>query len=647
VSDFLRRLLETKSAYLADVDLSPGPLERLLVRSDLTGTMQLYEKEEGDLRQVTALSEPVGTARYVPRSPPEPQASGPHGAGHDKRQAIIEVDEGGNERHQLYLVDLDYAVASGPLGSHQLEPLTSEPNYGHHVAGISSDGELIGYVSNKANGVDFDLWLYEVDTGSHRCVLSAGSWLEPASGFSPDGRWLSVVRPGPFPLDNDLLLVDVTTGDTRTVLSHQGEPAYIGPPAWVSPTGFYVSSNIGSDHCAVLRYDLETGESTTFESSPGAGGDRPPGHRNWDTEPISSSDGSTVLLVENRNGSSWLTLYTTGDHGSLSDPLEIPLAEPGVVETHLIRAPILSSDGSSVFYTLSSPRIAGDVWAYRRDSAATRRLTTSPSRVSPEHLVAAVTADASSFDGETIPLFVYAKGAGAPANAQNETTPVVVIIHGGPESQSTLAFNPIVQGLVGSGFSVVVPNVRGSTGYGKRYASLDDTTRRLDSVRDLASVHEWIGANGFDASRVALWGGSYGGYMVLAGLAFLPELWAAGVDIVGISDLVTFLENTSDYRRSHREREYGSLETDRDFLASASPLRRADSIRAPLFVIHGRNDPRVPVSEAEQLVASLTERGVRCELRIYEDEGHGLARLANRLEAYPQAQNFLEDVLGP
>ena len=221
-----------------------------------------------------------------------------------------------------------------------------------------------------------------------------------------------------------------------------------------------------------------------------------------------------------------------------------------------------------------------------------------------------------------------------------------MLIHGGPESQSVLSFNPVIQGLVDAGYAVVVPNVRGSTGYGKRFASLDDTTRRLDSVRDLAAVHTWLGANGFDSARAALWGGSYGGYMVLAGLSFQPELWAAGVDIVGISDLITFLENTSDYRRAHREREYGSLAHDREFLASASPLRHADAITAPLFVIHGRNDPRVPVSEAEQLTSSLVGRQVRCELVIYEDEGHGLARLANKLDAYPRTLEFLDEVIG-
>jgi dipeptidyl aminopeptidase/acylaminoacyl peptidase len=192
---------------------------------------------------------------------------------------------------------------------------------------------------------------------------------------------------------------------------------------------------------------------------------------------------------------------------------------------------------------------------------------------------------------------------------------------------------------------VVVPNVRGSTGYGKRYASLDDTTRRLDSVRDLQSIHRALESLGFDSGRAALWGGSYGGYMTLAGLAFQPELWAAGIDIVGISNLVTFLEHTSEYRRAHREREYGSLTDHREFLTEASPLTHVEAIRAPLFVIHGRNDPRVPLGEAEQLVASLETRGVRCELRIYDDEGHGLARLPNQLDAYPRAIDFLDEVL--
>jgi dipeptidyl aminopeptidase/acylaminoacyl peptidase len=247
-----------------------------------------------------------------------------------------------------------------------------------------------------------------------------------------------------------------------------------------------------------------------------------------------------------------------------------------------------------------------------------------------------------SFDGEEVPLFAY-----RPPRPLADPPPVVVLIHGGPESQYVPSFSPVVQYLVAQGFGVVAPNVRGSTGYGKRWQHLDDVEKRLDSVRDLASLHDWLEADGgFDPDRAVLYGGSYGGYMVLAGLAFQPERWAAGIDIVGISNLVTFLEHTAPWRRRFREREYGSLERDRDFLVAASPITHVDAIRAPLFVIHGANDPRVPLGEAEQIHAALTEKDVECELLVYGDEGHGLAKLANRLDAYPRAVEWLDRVLG-
>ena len=186
-------LLQTKSALLADLDRGAGSPERLLVRSDLTGTMQLYELGPGDgQRQVTALDEPVGGAFYVPGS----------------RKAVLEVDTGGNERHQLYLVDLDGANRPGAASFEDLEALTDDAAHGHHIAGIRPDGRAVAYVSNRANGVDFDLWTCDLSTGEHRLAYAGRSWLQPASGFSPDGRFISVHRPGPRPLDVDLLLVD-------------------------------------------------------------------------------------------------------------------------------------------------------------------------------------------------------------------------------------------------------------------------------------------------------------------------------------------------------------------------------------------------------------------------------------------------------
>jgi dipeptidyl aminopeptidase/acylaminoacyl peptidase len=241
-------------------------------------------------------------------------------------------------------------------------------------------------------------------------------------------------------------------------------------------------------------------------------------------------------------------------------------------------------------------------------------------------------------DGEQVPCFVYAGSAdGDPAVAGAS----VVHVHGGPEAAAQRIFSPVLQALSLLGFAVLVPNVRGSTGYGKRWYSLDDVEKRLDSVADLAALHAWLPTCGLDPARSALWGGSYGGYMVLAGVSMQPDRWAAGVDIVGMSSLVTFLENTSGYRRAFREREYGSLEHHHDVLVAASPITYLGDIVAPLFVIHGANDPRVPLSEAQQIAAALGSRGIACELRVYDDEGHGLAKRVNRLDAYPAAMEFL------
>jgi protease II len=611
--DAVRAVLSTRRILLADVDRAAQPPGRLLVLSDVSGTSQLHELlSPGDSVQLTSLPEPVASAHYVPGA----------------RQAVIAVDSGGDERHQLYVIDLDDAAGAPVTGVERLTQLTSDPRFAHPFAGISPDGRTVAYLSNRANGVDFDLWLCDLESGEHRLLYASGSYCHPASGFSPGGRYVSVLRPGHRPLDTDLVLVEVATGEPHIPLAHSEEAAEVGAPAFQSDTVFHAASNIGRDFAAIVRHDLETGETTTV---PGTG-------ETCDAEVVPGGP-RAIIVIENRDGASAMWRYETETGAREAD---IPLSEPGVTRAWFLEPPAISRDGTQLHYTLSSPRLAGDVYHHDLRSRVTRRLTHSPAELAPEALPAPELHAIQSFDGERIPLFVF-----RPPVPAEERPPAVVDVHGGPEAQAMRFFDTRVQALVAAGFAVVVPNVRGSTGYGKRYASLDDTTRRLDSVRDLRAVHEALDSLGLDPARAALWGGSYGGYMTLAGLAFQPDLWAAGVDIVGISNLVTFLENTSDYRRAHREQEYGSLAHDREFLIEASPMTHADAIRAPLFVIHGRNDPRVPVTEAEQLVAGLRARGVRCELCIYEDEGHGLARLANQLDAYPRAIEFLGDVLAP
>ena len=276
-------------------------------------------------------------------------------------------------------------------------------------------------------------------------------------------------------------------------------------------------------------------------------------------------------MIANEDGYSRLELR---DPATLELREEVPLPGRGIVEH-----PVFSKDGSLLAFGFTRVTEPLDVYLYDLDAHALTRLTSSPRDVDPATLVEPVLHRFESFDGESIPVFLFEPEGDGPF-------PVVVTVHGGPEAQwrpwFAPSFAPLTQYLVSRGYAVAAPNVRGSTGYGKRYEHLDDVRKRLDSVRDLAALHEWLDARPeIDGSRAVLYGRSYGGYMVLAGLAFQPELWAAGIEAVGISSLVTFLENTSAYRRAAREREYGSLAHDRDFLIEASPMTHIDAIRAP------------------------------------------------------------------
>jgi dipeptidyl aminopeptidase/acylaminoacyl peptidase len=289
---------------------------------------------------------------------------------------------------------------------------------------------------------------------------------------------------------------------------------------------------------------------------------------------------------------------------------------------------------------MSGPARNADIWTLDLPDGEPRRVTfSSTAGIPPKTFRTPTLVRYPTFDDREVPaLFYEPEGGGEPAR-----TPVVVNVHGGPESQSRPLFAPVTQYFLGRGYGVFFPNVRGSTGYGKTYTHLDDVRLRMDSVRDLAHAAHWLQGRGYE--RVAVMGGSYGGFMVLAAMTEYPELWSAGVDIVGIANMVTFLENTGSYRRALREPEYGSLERDREFLESISPIHKAERISAPLMVIHGKNDPRVPVGEAEQIVERVKGNGGRVEYLLYEDEGHGLAKLKNRLDAYPKIAAFLDEHL--
>ncbi|QBI21824.1 S9 family peptidase [Egibacter rhizosphaerae] len=627
----VRSYLEIRTAGPAG--WAPGG-DKLLVASDLPGTTQAFRLDaphrDGPPRAVEALQpvtrfdEPVG-AGYLPADPwPGNDPDG--GAGGDR--LLVVADRGGDERHQLYV---GHDRPDGPFGGpDDLHPLVVDREYIHRPGGSTRDGRRIAYASNRRDGVAFDTYSRELATGREDRVYATEGWTQPL-GFSPDGRYLAVAEPTTEPGDNRVDLVDlalvgegpVGRGDTGvTELAPHGRSASVGGPSWL-PGGdaFFFATDVGREVAGIARGTPDG--SWEYVVEPG-----------WDADCAIDWAGRHLLVVWNDDGRTRAELR---DPRTLEPTGPVPLPGDGVASGFTF-----TRDGRYLAFGYSAPSVPGDVWCHDTASGELQRLTVSPCGVDPHGFVDAELVRCRSFDGLEVPAFVY-----RPAGARGPV-PVVVTVHGGPESQARPSFGPITQYLVARGFAVVVPNVRGSTGYGRRYQHLDDVERRLDAVADLAALHDWIATQpDLDETRTALYGGSYGGYMTLAGLAFQPDRWAAGVDIVGMSDLVTFLENTSAWRRAFREREYGSLVHDRATLEAASPINRVEDMNAPLFIVHGANDPRVPLSEAEQIHSVLSRRGVRCDLAAYEDEGHGLSKLPNRVDAYQRIASFLDEVLEP
>ena len=298
-----------------------------------------------------------------------------------------------------------------------------------------------------------------------------------------------------------------------------------------------------------------------------------------------------------------------------------------------------SHEGHKILFTLTSGSMPCNLWLLDIDSMRLERVTDSAMEgIDPDELVDAELCHYTSFDGLTVPYWYYK----APGKEKGPR-PVLIDIHGGPEGQERPMFTALTEYLVSQGFNIIAPNVRGSVGYGKTYTHLDDVEKRLDSVQDIDSLVKHLIETGIaDKDRIAVMGASYGGFMTLSCVARYPDLWAAGIDVVGMTNLVTFLENTSEYRRAHRESEYGTLARDRETLYHVSPIAKVDDIKAPLMVIHGANDPRVPVTEADMIVENVKSRGVEVKYLRYEDEGHGLAKRKNQLDCYPQVVAFLK-----
>ena len=536
----------------------------------------------------------------------------------DKDVLSITMDEGGGEQDQIFLFDPETA---------KTRRLTDGESRNRLVR-WSRDGTKMAFQSTRRNGRSNDLWWMEPGKpGSEELLLEApdGSWFGP-SDFSDNGR-LILVQQFISVDDSRIYILDLESRNLYLVAGSAEAPSankaisfdHLG-------TGFYFITN-QRGRSAELAW-MSPGEDAEIEFLTR--------DSNWDvTEFALSADGKRGAFVTNEDGISRLYLMNTESRRYVNVD-KVPVG--------LIRGLNFNPDNRRLAFNLSTAQTPSDVYVLelgrRAESARSlERWTYSEvggldtSEFVQPRLFRYPTFDQVAGRQRTVPAFIYLPPGKGPH-------PVMIHVHGGPESQYRPAFSKKTQmWLAELGVAVIAPNIRGSTGYDSQYLALDNSMRREDAIKDIGALLDWIGEQKeLDASRVAIYGSSYGGYVVLASAVHYSDRLKAGVDVVGISNFVTFLENTEEYRRDFRRLEYGDERKPevREFLESISPLNHADQIDIPLLVVQGRNDPRVPASESEQMVKALRDRGRPVWYIEALNEGHGYDRKENR-DIYEQA----------
>lgn len=559
----------------------------MLVRTRFGNAAQLHRVYEpgGRREQWTFFDEPV-EGRFVPADK--------HGS------LLVTASEGGNENFQVYRLDRQQFATA----------LLTDGKSRNELGPVREDGTQMIVHSNRRNGRDTDIYVCDTRRPEvAEMLLQTDGQFWVASDWSADGKWVLVSRQVSI---NEAYpaLIEVATKSLKPLpLPAEGQAA-VGSMAFSRDgRAAYFTTDAQGEFLQLVRLDLATLKFETLS------GDIP-----WDVDGL-EVDARTgrVAFTVNENGASRLYLLAGGARRTL----ELPL---GIV--HNLE---FSPDGEQLGFTLARPDVPSDAYALDlADGQLTRWTFSEAGGLNPARFVRPRLVEFASFDGRKIPAY-YFRPEGA---SEQRPAAALVMIHGGPESQYRPEFSAMIQYYVAElGLAVILPNVRGSAGYGKSYLLLDNGPRREDSVRDIGALLDWIGGQPeLDARRVAVTGGSYGGYMVLASLVHFGERIRAGIDIVGIANFITFLEHTSPYRQDLRRVEYGD---ERDAAMRATfekinPSARAGEIRSALLVVHGRNDPRVPFSEAEQIVAKVRAQG-RTVWTVYaNNEGHGFAKKDNR-----------------
>ena len=592
------------------------------------GSMLVRHREAGaNIAQIYRLRKAGGTIEKISDFP-EPIAQASFEPIHGK-YSVISKDTGGNEAAQVYRMDL--TTRETTLLSQADE--RSSYNWNHKgnrvlISAVPLDKTATG---GKRDNVETHLTLVDPLNPTTRLALGAlpgGGWGDYA--FSHNDATIAAVQYR-TPNDADIFFINAKTGKRERILPLPGAAAAgFSSPEWSKDNRrLFLTTNQGGEFSELAVYDTKTAKLAVLSR-----------HIPWDIQSFSlSEDGKRILAIVNANGKDEAHIFDAATGKELARP-DVPAGAVGGGEWN-------KTAKSQFAYSLNSPQSPGDVYSLDVASGKTQRWTTAwaPAGIDLNSFVSPELVQIKSFDGLPISAWLFLPDAKKFPGKR----PVLVGFHGGPEGQSTVRFMGRNNFYLNEmGIAMLLPNVRGSSGYGKRFLDLDNGFKRKDSVKDGGAFLSWVGSDPrLDAERIAVTGGSYGGYMSLATAVDYSPLIRGAIDIVGISNFVTFLNNTESYRRDLRRVEYGD-ERDpkmREFQEKIAPLNNAAAIQKPLFVVQGKNDPRVPYTEAEQMVAAVRKNGVPVWYLLADNEGHGFRRKANSDYEFYATVKFLETTL--
>ncbi|MBF5042158.1 S9 family peptidase [Aggregicoccus sp. 17bor-14] len=523
-------------------------------------------------------------------------------------------DQGGNEENHLYVRELNGRE----------KDLTPGKKLKADFRGWTGDDSAFFVVTNERDPRFFDLYRYDAKTYARTRVFENNQGFE-VGDVSMDGKWVALDKPNTT-ADSDIHLYNVDTKETKHLSPHKGVASYTVSSFDPESRALYFLTNDGSEFTRVQRYVLATGAKEDVEKA------------DWDVMyTVFSKHGKYRITAINQDARTVIRLYDAKTNQ--------PIALPDLPEGDVTSVVVSPSEARMAFYA-SSDRSPSNLYVHDFASGKTTRLTDTLSKaIDPEDLVDAEVMRFKSFDQMQIPNILF-KPMQASAQAK---APALVWVHGGPGGQTRKGYSPFIQYLVNHGYVVLGINNRGSSGYGKTFFTADDRKHGAEPLWDCVAAKKYLQSLPYvDAEKIGIIGGSYGGYMTLAALAFQPTEFKVGVDLFGVSNWLRTLESVPPYWESFRKalyEEIGDPKTDAERLRATSPLFHADKIQRPLLVLQGKNDPRVIKPESDEIVQAVKKNGVPVEYVVFPDEGHGFTKKKNEVRAYSTTLTFLDKYL--